>query len=1120
MFILNPYRMSLPGDPVGEYPVEDLVGFYTGVVHAGAGFAPEGATGNSTVRHNTVIKGDGNGTYSAGQPIVIPASGVIIEAKIIIGSTSGIEIFYSPGVSSPNRLYLATDDGVICGGAGGHNTADIKGTTVFSAGDEVTCELIVTPSTFTLKVNGITEDSGSASGTPSMGATTELFAWSTGTYKSSHYVEYAKVYDHNGTLRQHLVPSPSPLSELVYDLITGEAFQPSGFLSSTDIIQVRETSRNIYANDAGYTISNGTSHYIDSSQTALIPAGEIIPALVPAGSFACGFDGSGDPLPLSAQAPLTEILWFKNLGCAEGDGSGWFLLNNPVEFTSGFKITFELEYAGYAEFTPIFGQQGVFHSYGYFYERDQFRIRDNNTGLATVIPLLEDLANGQHYKVEVIADGVDVELIINGVTQGSIACSLLDHSWDALFCVNKEYAQQRIWNIKVYDENNVLQHHWPCEDGHPDFHPSVIRLEDVKSGNHAVAKWFTNPSAFGRRAFGESYLANGFTYHVVGYLSEATDNPGFNYEGNSLEILPETADMLHNLPVNLIANSSALSAAAEWQAGSPVYAPLQEDTDHTRIGGLGMLLYSAALTAGEKAQADGYLGADPSEPVPSQHDYSTEAVGYWRMEGATEASGETDHSGSGADLTSTGTPQPSEWYGGSRYLDGSGEYFSVDPTGTDLDISGATAKLTIAARIKPTALGNSGSFHPIAARYKTSTNQRQYFFRVTSTTNRQDEYKLAFTVSGNGSTYTFVETTDTEMGLNREHTVFAVMDGTDIRIYVDGILACTPVAYTDGLMTGNIEDVHIGTWNDLTDHFDGFLNEVAIFDRALTEIEMLEITLQGVEGDVSSGNYPYEVIQEPVEGSLSVPNINSEIDTRLTANPAWTEVDMGVDSDSPTNDLRAVVIAPLGYTKTAVIVSGVHGNEEYAINCSLTLMDYLATEPSEYSSWRFVIVPCLNPSGRIIDDRKNDNEVSVRRVDLNRNNTSGWGDAGSTDPADPYYVGPSAASELETQALESLVSTYSPDLFIDVHDGAYFLSRQTSTPVTVSDLARERQILKGFIPTYDVVGGAIGLTRDMAVANGTTQSYTFEIGVFRGDNTLHEGVCRFMSSLQVFTDNN
>lgn len=72
-----------------------------------------------------------------------------------------------------------------------------------------------------------------------------------------------------------------------------------------------------------------------------------------------------------------------------------------------------------------------------------------------------------------------------------------------------------------------------------------------------------------------------------------------------------------------------------------------------------------------------------------------------------------------------------------------------------------------------------------------------------------------------------------------------------------------------------------------------------------------------------------------------------------------------------------------------------------------------------------LVVPIIN-----IDSygRKN-----VNGVDLNRNFTYNWQNAGSTDPKSDYYRGPSPASEPETQAMIGVFKREKPVLYINHH---------------------------------------------------------------------------------------
>lgn len=173
-------------------------------------------------------------------------------------------------------------------------------------------------------------------------------------------------------------------------------------------------------------------------------------------------------------------------------------------------------------------------------------------------------------------------------------------------------------------------------------------------------------------------------------------------------------------------------------------------------------------------------------------------------------------------------------------------------------------------------------------------------------------------------------------------------------------------------------------------------------------------------------------------GSCTVltPSTNtSGLQALATANAAngWTYTVFGTSVQS--RDIDGIVIQHAAYDQTVMIIAGVHGDDEtVTTRAAFDLLNYLSANPTLYPRIRFIIIPMVNPDGRVAVTRWNANHV-----DLNRNNYNGWGQyggcntTGSSDPSSQFYKGTAANSEPETMAIRNAVDTYSPDIFIDWH---------------------------------------------------------------------------------------
>lgn len=136
---------------------------------------------------------------------------------------------------------------------------------------------------------------------------------------------------------------------------------------------------------------------------------------------------------------------------------------------------------------------------------------------------------------------------------------------------------------------------------------------------------------------------------------------------------------------------------------------------------------------------------------------------------------------------------------------------------------------------------------------------------------------------------------------------------------------------------------------------------------------------------------------------------------------AETPIELYHSSDVHLNSIQKV--SPI------LFIGGVHGDEPEGVRLANELLLWLKKHASEQKlqhlkSW--ILIPCINPDGY----RKNE-RTNSRGVDLNRNFPSKDWSNEHTKPR--YYPGEFANSELETQALVSLIHNTSPVEIIHFH---------------------------------------------------------------------------------------
>ena len=161
-----------------------------------------------------------------------------------------------------------------------------------------------------------------------------------------------------------------------------------------------------------------------------------------------------------------------------------------------------------------------------------------------------------------------------------------------------------------------------------------------------------------------------------------------------------------------------------------------------------------------------------------------------------------------------------------------------------------------------------------------------------------------------------------------------------------------------------------------------------------------------------------------------------------------------------TADGWPLMTASFGHPKLAtkkaniMFIFGVHGREYLAAEIGLALMKTLcennARTQNLLAKANFKFFPLMNPSGRAgnLPEKKihgeHDEDCVLRRtnsrgVDINRNFDEHWDsvEGNSAYPGPVDYRGPHPESEIETKTLIKVGTDFKPDLYIDVHTGAF-----------------------------------------------------------------------------------
>lgn len=164
----------------------------------------------------------------------------------------------------------------------------------------------------------------------------------------------------------------------------------------------------------------------------------------------------------------------------------------------------------------------------------------------------------------------------------------------------------------------------------------------------------------------------------------------------------------------------------------------------------------------------------------------------------------------------------------SVYFDGAGDYVDV---GDALDLN--SSEFTVSAWVKRSAASTNVSI--VSKRDAAYTDG--YDFKITSTGHFEMNWK-------NGSTQTI--TSDVVIPVDQWHHVAVIYNGTDADLYVDGVFD-KKEALTPPTSTNHSFFIAAAGKNTPTAHFEGNIDEVRIWDIALTIDQMRYIMNQEIE---------------------------------------------------------------------------------------------------------------------------------------------------------------------------------------------------------------------------------------------------------------------------------
>ena len=192
--------------------------------------------------------------------------------------------------------------------------------------------------------------------------------------------------------------------------------------------------------------------------------------------------------------------------------------------------------------------------------------------------------------------------------------------------------------------------------------------------------------------------------------------------------------------------------------------------------------------------------------------------------------------GDGTSLDSTGNGHDGSLINGTSYAVGKlGQAFSFDGVNDHITVNASgdlepSPEISVAMWIKATAGG--GIKLLMDSSHGSSNGNFGWAIQMTNA----GAVGLAY---GNGSSFPAIDST-TIIGDGTFHHFATTLDGTDMRIYVDGVLEATS-SYS-GTPMGTGQQIRLGRHFSLNRQYNGLLDDVRIYNHALSGSEVLGLT--------------------------------------------------------------------------------------------------------------------------------------------------------------------------------------------------------------------------------------------------------------------------------------
>jgi len=264
----------------------------------------------------------------------------------------------------------------------------------------------------------------------------------------------------------------------------------------------------------------------------------------------------------------------------------------------------------------------------------------------------------------------------------------------------------------------------------------------------------------------------------------------------------------------------------------------------------GLLLLCLLLLAGCSESDAGLIVRGSTSAGATDYTADANCMGAWFMnsgDSETDRSGESGTLGeSPSDDIPTSATVPSGYSGTSRDFEGGDGDGLLHADNLSTDINGANQSMSMCCWFKFEAAPDSDD--TLIAKYYVIDDERQYKMQFRNTDSAMCAY-----ISSDGTSGTTTKAIGaTDITDTNWHHCCVVYNDTDIRIYLDGSLdsngASNPISHTAGIYAGTAQ-FGVGNLADtLGEAFDGLMDEVIVFNRALSSSEVSDIMTNGIDG--------------------------------------------------------------------------------------------------------------------------------------------------------------------------------------------------------------------------------------------------------------------------------